>query len=419
YRSQSMLVVPIRNHEDEVIAVLQLINAKDPRTGAVIPFSAGNIERTRALASQAGVALTNARLIHDLEAFVEGLIQAMATAVDEKSHYTHGHIQRVTRLALLLAQAVNEHGGAEFEGQRLSNDELEELRVAGMLHDIGKIVVPEHVVDKGTKLQCVYDRIETIRTRFALVRRSIENEALRRKLELVRSGAGEEALAAVDAETESRLSALADDLAFLERINPGSESMAPEDVERLRAIAAQTYRDENGATQPLLTQNEATNLAIPRGTLLPEEFALVRAHAAVSARLLRQIPFARKLRNVPVFAGDHHEALDGSGYPEHKTANALPLQSRILAVVDVFDALTSSDRPYKKAYDVPLAYQILREDARRGKLDGRLVELFIAADCYGRWRREETRTDAANNTQSSGENPPADVSRAAPAGVRT
>ncbi|MBI3948211.1 MAG: GAF domain-containing protein [Armatimonadetes bacterium] len=389
YRSRSMLVVPMRNHEDEVIGVLQLINAQDPRTGAVVPFPPEDVARTRALASQAGIALTNAQLIQDLEAFVDGLIHVMARAVDEKSKYTAGHIQRVTRLSEFLAEAVNGCADERFEGRRFTTDELKEIRVAGLLHDVGKIVVPEHVVDKATKLQCVYDRIQVVRARFSLARRGMETAALRRKLALVQSGAPPEALAAVDEELEAAVRSLLVDLAFVEAINPGGEFMAPDKLERLRGIAARTYVDDEGVTQPLLTEDEVENLSIPKGTLLPREFQIVRNHARVSSTLLSEIPFSRKMRGVPVYAGDHHEALDGSGYPDGKKGDEIALQARILAIADIYDALTSSDRPYKKAFPREVAFRILREDVQRGKIDPRLVELFISADCAGRLDQEE------------------------------
>ncbi|MFN3649079.1 MAG: HD domain-containing phosphohydrolase [Armatimonadota bacterium] len=383
YRSRSMLVVPVRNHEDEVIGVLQLINAQKPGTREVVAFAAQNEERTLALASQAGVALTNARLINDLEALLEGLLQAMATAIDEKSHYTAGHVRRVTRLACLLAEAVNERP-ERVEGRTFSADELNELRIAGLLHDLGKLVIPEHVVDKATKLQTVYDRIDEIRARFSVIRRGLELEALRRKLELVQGGAPPERLEALDRDLAARLEELAGDLAFLESANVGGEFMTPERLARIEAIGSRTYLDDAGAEQRYLSQDEVRNLSIARGTLLPEELDRIREHAAISVRLLAPIPFSRRLRNVPVYAGDHHETLDGSGYPGGKWAEELPLQSRILAIADIYDALTAADRPYKKAFPIERAHAILRDEAARGRLDGRLVELFIEADVPGR-----------------------------------
>jgi hypothetical protein len=195
-------------------------------------------------------------------------------------------------------------------------------------------------------------------------------------------------LAAMQADLAERVEQLEDDLAFLETINRGGEFMAPEKLERLHAIAARTYVDDAGHTQPFLTDDEVRNLAIPRGTLLPEELQIIRSHAAVTTRLLGQVPFSRRLRNVPRYAGDHHECLNGTGYPQGKTADDLPLQSRILAIADIGDALTAADRPYKKAYSLEVAHRILREEAQRGKLDARLVELFIEADCHGRLQAE-------------------------------
>jgi HD-GYP domain-containing protein (c-di-GMP phosphodiesterase class II) len=383
YRSQSMLVVPIRDHEDHVISVLQLINAQDPH-GGIVPFDERNVQRTRALASQAGVALTNAQLITDLQNLLEGLIQTLADAVDEKSAYTAGHIRRVTDLAVSLAEAVNECRDGRFDDRWFDEDALEELRVAGLLHDIGKIVVPEHVVDKATKLERIYDRVHEVRARFSVIRRGMELEALGRKLELVQNGAAPEVLAALDAELAESVATLEDDLRFVESMNTGGESMSDDRAERLGRIAVRTYRDDAGEEQPYLTPDELENLLIARGTLLPAELEVIRSHAAVSLRLLHRIPFPRKLRNVPTIASDHHEALDGSGYPAGKTADELPLQSRILAVADIYDALTAQDRPYKKAFSRETAYRILRDNAEQGKLDSRLVELFIEAECHRR-----------------------------------
>jgi hypothetical protein len=325
-------------------------------------------------------------LITDLQALLEGLIQTLADAVDEKSSYTAGHIRRVTDLAVSLAEAVNACEDGRFEGRRFGRAALEELRVAGLLHDIGKIVIPEHVVDKATKLERIYDRVHEIRTRFSVIRRGLELEALRRKLRLLEEGARPGDLAALDAELAAQVESLVADLQFVESMNTGGESMSAERAGRLRGIAARTYRDDAGIEQPYLTADELDNLLIARGTLLPAELDVIRSHAAVSLRLLSRIPFPRKLGDVPIIASDHHEALDGTGYPAGKTAEELPLQSRILAVADIYDALTAQDRPYKKAFTRETAYRILRENAECGKLDPRLVELFIEADCHERTR---------------------------------
>ncbi len=397
YRSRSMLVVPIVGPDDDVIGVLQLINARRRDSGEVVPFLSRNVERTQALASQAGISLTNARLILDLQQYLEGLIQVMATAVDEKSAHTSGHIHRVTRYSVLLAQSVNQCADGSFGGFRFNEEELEEIRIAGLLHDIGKIVIPEHIVSKATKLERVYDRIDLIRTRFSVIRRGIELGAMRRKIECARDAGCRARWHDIEDELAAELDELSDDLKFLESINTGGEFMAPERKARLDGIAEKIFVDDQGTVQPYLIEDEIRNLSISRGTLLPEELQIIRRHAEASIRLLAQIPFSKKLRNVPVFAGDHHEMLNGSGYPQGKRAEDLPLQSRILAVADIFDALTASDRPYRKADPCERAYAILRDEVARGRLDGRLVELFISAGVQQRFASErDSQTQATH-----------------------
>lgn len=400
YRCRSMLVVPMMNHEDEVIAVLQLINARKPGTERIVPFLEENVARTQALASQAGIALNNARLIHDLQALFEGVVKVMAKAVDEKSPYTSGHIQRVTRLAVLLAEAVNSTETGSYACRAFDHDELNELRIAGLLHDIGKIVIPEHIVDKATKLQCLRDGIHEIRTRWSLIRRGMERDAAIEKLRLAREGAPRESDAGVDLDLERRLKALYEDLEFIESCNEGGEYLPPERVERLRRIGSQRYLDDAGLQAPYLTDYELRSLCITRGTLLPEELQVIRSHAEVSIRLLNGIPFSRRLRGVPTYAGDHHEMLDGSGYPRGKTAEQLPVQSRILAVADIYDALTASDRPYKKAFTRERAYAILREEAARGRLDQELVELFISEQVAEKLQAELEQAAASSAAEA-------------------
>lgn len=395
YRSQSMLVVPMRNHEDEIIGVLQLINAQKPGTGEIVPFHGANVERTRALASQAGIALNNARLIVDLQELLEGLIRVMASAVDEKSAYTSGHIQRVTRLATLLAEAVNENTQGPLGDRHFTPEQIYELRIAGLLHDIGKIVVPEYVVDKATKLQAIYDRIGLVEARFASIQLSARNEALERKLALAGETAPPTTCEQVDAELAARLAEIRDDLEFIRESNQGGEFLPQDKVDRLHAIGRKTYRNAAGVEERYLTDEEMENLCIQRGTLRPQELEIIRSHVAVSYRLLTRIPFPERLRNVPTFAGDHHEMLNGSGYPLGKSAEELPIQSRMLAIADIYDALSATDRPYKKAFEPERCFSILRDEVSRGRLDGDLVELFIAANCPARLQAELAAEEAA------------------------
>lgn len=383
YRTQSMLVVPMRDHDQQVIGVLQLINAIDPAHGRVISFQAEDIDLLSALAAHAAVVIDNARLIRDTERLFAALVQVMASAIDERSPATAGHIRRVTDLTVALAEAVAACDTGALAGVRLSPEELDELRVAAYLHDVGKVTTPIHVVEKRTKLEAVFDRAELVRTRFEQIKATARAEALAEKVRLLQAGADAAALAAIDAELERRLAELEDDQRFVLAANEPVEFMPDAAVQRLHAIAAKTYV-EDGQTRPYLTADELNNLAVQRGNITGDELAVMRDHAAVSIRLLEQIPFTRKLARVPEIAGAHHEKLNGRGYPRGLSGEQISLQSRMLAIADVYEALTAADRSYKRARTPEEAMRILRFMARDGELDAELVELFIAADVPAR-----------------------------------
>jgi HD-GYP domain-containing protein (c-di-GMP phosphodiesterase class II) len=375
YRTVSMLVVPMQDHEAQTIGVLQLLNAVDPATGAVTAFSREDESLIQSLASQAAVAINTVRLIQDTEALFESFVKVMATAIDERSPYTGGHIRRVAEMAGVVAEAVDACRTGPLAGVRFSADRLNELRIAAWMHDIGKITTPEWVVDKPTKLTALFDRVELLRTRFALIRKSIETECLARQL------AGEEP-GELEAERARRLAEVDDDLAFIERANQPGESMRDEDLERLRRIASGTYAHD-GETRPCLTAEELANLSVRRGSLTEAERRKINEHAAVTIKMLEQIPFTRKLRQVPAIAGAHHEKLDGSGYPRGLKAAEIDLPSRILALVDIFESLSADDRPYR-ARPMPreTVLRILREEAEANHIDRDLFALFVEEKLY-------------------------------------
>ena len=381
YRSRSMLVLPMKNHHNEVIGVLQLLNATDPASGDVVPFSWENDDFVIALASQAAVALENARLIYDLQVLFDAFIESIATAIDEKSPYTAGHIRRVAELTMHIAGEVNRSQTPPFSGFEFTPEELEELRIAAWMHDVGKITTPEHVVDKASKLETIYDRIGLVRTRFQLIRQVIENEVLQQKLALLQNGAGAGELAQLDAQLQKALRKLKRDEAFLRKCNRASERMSDRDIERLRRIAAQTYR-LNGKDLPYLTPNELYNLSVRRGTLNVEERKVIENHALVSFKMLKQLPFPKNLARVPEYAGGHHEKLDGSGYPFGLQAESLPLQARIMAVADIFEALTAKDRPYKSPMKLSQALRILKNMSEQRHIDPDIYRLFIGSGIY-------------------------------------
>lgn len=391
YRTRSMLVVPMQDHEDQVIGVLQLLNATDPSSGEVMPFSSQNEALIESLASQAAVAINNVRLIQETEALFESFVKVMATAIDERSPYAGGHIRRVAEMTMIVAETVSACQEGPLKERSFSDDEMNELRVAGWMHDIGKITTPEWVVDKPTKLTTIYDRIDLLRTRFALIAKSIEIGFLEKKL------AGEEES---ERQLAERLAEVDADLAFLVRANLPGEFMEEEDLERLKRIADRTYVFE-GEERNYLTVDEFENLSIRKGSLTDEERKKINNHAAMTIKMLEQIPFTRKLQQVPVIAGTHHEKLDGSGYPRGLRGDDIDLQSRILALVDIFESLSADDRPYR-ARPMPreMVLRILREEVERGFLDSDVFELFMKEELY--LRLDEIKAQMAGEQERSG-----------------
>ena len=381
YRSKSFLVVPLRNHEDDIIGVLQLINAQDPASGETIAFSEAAQELVIALGSQAAVAITNARLISDLSLLFDAFIQATATAIDEKSPYTAGHVRRVADLTMQIAGAINRSDADRWQDTKFSADELEELRVAAWMHDVGKITTPEHVVDKSTKLETIHDRIELVAARMEIVKRD-------RIIRVLSQGLSNDERTSRLAGIDSTLAALEQDLAFIRECNLGGEFMADEQIDRLNRLSEQVV-EIAGSSQAVISEDELLNLSIRKGTLTEEERQVIQNHAAVSLKILLQLPFSKGLRNVPEYAGGHHEKLNGHGYPSGLTADELPLQARILAVADVFEALTAPDRPYRAPMPLAKAMDLLDIMVDEGDLDGEIVDLFRQSGVFMVYAQKE------------------------------
>ncbi len=388
YRSCSMLVIPMKNHENDIIGVLQLLNAT-AGDGEVIAFSEEDVDLIASLASQAAVALENATLINDLKDLFEAFIQSIATAIDEKSPYTAGHIRRVTGLTMMIAETINHTNQAPFEKVNLSPDEMEELRIAAWMHDIGKITTPEYVIDKSTKLQTIFDRGELIDTRFQLIRQSLENEWLHQQLAAQRkdTAAGDE-LEKARQQHEAALTQLDEDLDFIHRCNIAGERMDDDALARIQRIATQKFRI-NGEARSYLTTNEVYNLSVRRGTLTSEERSVIQNHALVSYKMLKQLPFPKKLSKVPEYAGGHHEKLDGTGYPFGLSSEQLPLQARIMAIADIFEALTAKDRPYKRPMKLSTAIRILGNMCDEMHTDRSIYDLLISSGVLLKYAEQE------------------------------
>jgi len=384
YRSKSMLVVPMKNHEQDIIGVLQLLNAMDIVTNESIPFSGESQEMTESLTSQAAVALTNNRLIQGLENLLESFITSIATAIDEKSPYTGGHVRRVAELTIDIAKKINESKEGPYADVFFNEDQMREIRIAGWLHDVGKVTTPEYVVDKSTKLETICDRIELLKTRFEVLKRDHEIELLRAGIAAgnipVQHGT------TGDDDTFNEM--LEDDLNFLINANVGTEFMGGDKIERLKDIAQRRWTFD-GKEAPVLTDNEVSNLSIQRGTLTDDERDIINNHATVTYKMLSQLPFPKKLRNVSQYAAAHHERPNGSGYPLGLKGDQLSLQSRMLGLADVFEALTAKDRPYKKGKTLSEVVKIMGFMVKDGHIDGELFDFFIKEQIHLKYARDE------------------------------
>lgn len=366
------LVVPLLNHGREVLGVLQLFNARDAETAEVTDFPPRLLALVSGVANYAAIALHNVLLVQEMEQLLDAFIKVIARAVDEKSSHTSGHCQRVPLLTELLAGAACEDQ-QQYADFSLTDDEWYELRVAAWLHDCGKLTTPDSVLDKSTKLHTLHDRIDEVATRFAVLRVQYQAECA---AAVADEPQAEEALTEMLART---LETLADELAFLRRINVGSERMAEADQQRVREIAMREWRDAEGQRQPLLTEEEVAALCIVRGTLTPAERDIINNHIQVTLDMLESLPFPRKLRRVPEYAGGHHERIDGTGFPRGLTGEQMSLPARMMAIADVFEALTAHDRPYKPPMKISEALGILRRMRDARHIDAGLYELFIRA----------------------------------------
>ncbi|MDH5786352.1 MAG: HD domain-containing protein [Chromatiales bacterium] len=396
YRSTSFLTVPMKDHEGEIIGVLQLLNAQDEQSGEIIPFSSAAQRLTESLASQAAIALTNRHLINDLKELLESLIQLIATAIDEKSPYTGGHCKRVPELTMALAEAAHASEDEPFKTFRMTEDDRYELRMAAWLHDCGKIATPEYVVDKATKLSTIYDRIETIATRYEVLKRDAEITMLRRQLECP----SDEERAAAHSDYQREIEQLDEELAFLQRHNIGGEYMAEDVQQRVHEIGARLWRQRD-EERPLLDDNERYNLTIARGTLTEEEREVINNHIVVTIKMLEALPFPKKLRRIPEFAGGHHEKMDGTGYPRGLTAEQMSVQARIMAIADIFEALTAKDRPYKEGKKLSEALRILGLMKQDNHIDPDLFQLFITEGLYQQYAENFLSTDQIDSIDVS------------------
>jgi HD-GYP domain-containing protein (c-di-GMP phosphodiesterase class II) len=390
YRTRSLLTVPMRDHQGAVIGVLQLINALDD--GQAVPFSSAAQQLAESLASQAAIALTNKRLLDNMRELFEAFVQIIAQAIDEKSPYTGAHCRRVPELTMMLADAADAVEAGPMASFHMDTSDRYALHLAGWLHDCGKVTTPEHVMDKSTKLEAVHDRIEEIAARFACARAETQ-AAYAEAIGYARAYGDTDQETVLTERRDSELASLDDDLAFLRRANMGGERTAEADRARVARIGERRWHDTSGHAQPMLTADEVTNFSVERGTLNAAEVAIMRDHVAASIRMLEQLPFPHHLAHVPEYAAYHHERVDGKGYPYGLTREQMPVPARVMAIADVFEALSAGDRPYKQAKRLSECLQIMGKMCEDGHIDPDLFDVFVDSGVYRQYAERFLRND--------------------------
>jgi HD-GYP domain-containing protein (c-di-GMP phosphodiesterase class II) len=398
YRTKSMLVIPMKDHKDETIGVLQLINRKRNFDAVlstpadverqVVPYSKRTVELVTALAGQAAVAIENSRLYEDIEKLFEGFVLAAVHAIEQRDPTTYGHSGRVAGMTVGLAEVVDRAGDGPYRGIKFSREQLKEIRYAALLHDFGKVGVREQVLVKAKKLYP--SDLGLVRHRHAFIRRTAEREFWRRRAEYLENN-GTQGYESFIRELESAHAQELKELdRFLELVLQANEpSILPDgSFDELQAWSKRTYLAVDGTTEAFLSPDEVRYLTIRKGSLDDAERHEIESHVTHTYQFLQRIPWTRELQQIPIIAYGHHEKMDGRGYPRRVTAEAIPIQTRMMTISDIYDALTAQDRPYKRAVSTDRALDILTTEVKDGQLDEHLFNLFIEARVYQRPERE-------------------------------
>ena len=393
YRSHSMLTTPIFDISRHIIGVIQLLNRKldydaklltpEDFDKQVVPFNAKDIEHVEIVAQQSGIALENARMHEEIQGLFDGFVDASITIIEQRDPTTSGHSHRVAALTMDLASIVNDIDTGEFRKDRFSEEQMKELRYAALLHDFGKLGVSENVLVKAKKLYPW--QMDNLLERFELIRASYEIEYLNKMLELYKAGKSK----VEDIRDEmyrrdklKKLTELEDCLEFIIQNNEPSVTTGRSAKERIQEIGSRTFIDMQGNQRRFLTDVDMDSLSITKGSLTSDEFYQIQSHVTHTYEFLKKIPWSKSLASIPDIAAKHHEKLDGSGYPNKVSASAIPIQSRIMTIADIFDALTAADRPYKKSISPDNALLIMSDEVKQGKLDAGLFDVFVESKNY-------------------------------------
>jgi HD-GYP domain-containing protein (c-di-GMP phosphodiesterase class II) len=382
YHSKSFLSIPLTDHRGVIIGILQLINAIDPVTQKIISFDSVSQRFAEALASQAATVLTKQGLINELESMFESLIKLIANTVDKKSPFTGVHCRRVPELTSMIVEAAHITNHGYLQDFELTDADRYELNIASWLHDCGKIITPENIIDKATKLETIFDRIHLLEARFEVLKRDHEIALLKRRPSEPQGC--EPPTHEAEQNFRNSVARLEDDLAFIRKCNKGGESMSDEDISRLQSLQKITWSLNNVDT-PLLSDEEVYNLSIFRGTLNAEERQIINNHINVTISILESIKFPKYLQNVVEMAAGHHERIDGKGYPKGLTREEMSIPARAMAIADVFEALTAKDRPYKPGKKLSESLAILKQMKEEQHIDPDLYDAFMEQKVYKKY----------------------------------
>ena len=392
YRTKSMLVIPMKDHKEEVIGVLQLINRKRHADAVlatpadvehqVVPYSRRTVELVTALAGQAAVAIENSRLYEEIERLFEGFVKAAVHAIEQRDPTTFGHSGRVANMTVGLAAVVDRAEDGAYRGVTFTREQIKEIRYAGLLHDFGKVGVREQVLVKAKKLYPL--QLDLIRQRHHFVRRTAEREFWRKRAEFLERHERKEYEPFLRALEEEHAREIAVLDGFLDAVlNANEPTVLPAGpFEALLQLSRRSYEDPTGRPHPYLTEDEMRYLTIPKGSLDETERLEIESHVTHTYRFLQQIPWTRELQDIPMIAYGHHEKLDGKGYPRRVTGEAIPIQTRMMTISDIYDALSAADRPYKAAVAPARALDIMADEVRAGQLDQELFRLFVEGKVF-------------------------------------
>lgn len=406
YRTQSILTIPMKDHQGDTIGVLQLINAQDD-SGKTEEFSAQDQQIAESLASQAAVAITNNRLIEEQRVLFESFIKLIADAIDAKSPYTGGHCKRVPELTLLLAKACSEQSHGIFKDFNMTDKDIYELKIAGWLHDCGKVTTPEYVVDKATKLETIYDRINVVDTRFEVLKREAKIEMLEEKISRLGKDANADC-SDLEKMLEEKLDTINSDREFVRTSNVGGEFMSDELVQRIKEIGTIRWTNTDGEEADFFDENELENLTITKGTLTHDERQIINGHMTMTIKMLAALPFPKHLTNVPEYAGGHHERMDGKGYPNGLTRDQMSIPARVMGIADIFEALSASDRPYKKGKKLTECLKILGFMKKDNHVDPDIFDVFVKEKIYLKYAEvflPENQIDEVDQSKIPGYDP--------------